>query len=71
MITVGTYRDAPRTASDLEEEVNTEFEISVVSKIFSPKKRPCQISKARQTLLQTLFWAAQPAFASKISSKKK
>jgi len=42
--------------------MNAEFEISVVSNFVSPKKRPCQTSKGRQTLLRTLFWAAQPAF---------
>ena len=42
------------TASHLEEEKNIEFGILVVISFFSPKKRPRQISRVRQTLLTDL-----------------
>ena len=44
------------TASHLEEEMNTEFEMSVVSNFFSLNKQPCQISKARQTIFADNFF---------------
>ena len=55
--------DLPRgkfTDSHPEEEMNSEFEMSAVSNFFSLKRQPCQISKARQTLLRTLFWPLNP-----------
>ena len=65
LIRPGMGRDLSRgkiTASHIQEEMNTEFEMSVVSNCLGLNKQPCQISKARQILLPNLFWAAQPAF---------
>ena len=50
------------TASHLEEEMNTEFEMSVVSGFLVATNSPVRYQKPVKHL-RTLFWAAQPAFA--------